>query len=219
MIIDILTLFPEMFHGPFDESIIKRAKQKGLVTINLHNIRDHATDKHKTVDDTPFGGGAGMLMKVDVLVSALESVTKSTLPSKQPGSKIVLLSAKGQTFNQAKAREFASLDHLVLVAGHYEGVDERLVAFIDEEISIGDYILTGGELGAMVITDAITRLIPGAISEASITEESFATPGILEYPQYTKPAEFRGQRVPDVLLSGNHQAIQKWRKDMSKKKG
>lgn len=218
MKIDILTLFPEMFAGPFDGSIIKRAKEKGLVKILTHNIRDYAIDKHKTVDDTPYGGGAGMLMKVDVIVTALEAIVGHALPKKVAGTKILLLSAKGEPFHQKRAQSFASCKRLVLICGHYEGIDERLLDFIDGELSVGNYVLTGGELGAMIVADAVVRLIPGVIREASQGEESFSQENLLEYPQYTKPQNFRGRKVPAVLLSGDHAKIVEWRKEKQKQR-
>jgi tRNA (guanine37-N1)-methyltransferase len=220
MKIDILTLFPEMFKGPFDESIIKRAKEKGLVKINIHNLRKWAKDKHKTVDDRPYGGGAGMVIRVDVVEQALREI-------KNQKSKVILLTPKGKVFTQEKAKKLAKLKHLILIAGHYEGVDERIRKYlIDEEISIGDYILTGGEIPAMVVTDTIVRLIPGVLEKEEATQiESFSEidgQKVLEFPQYTRPAEYKGWKVPKVLLSGNHQEIEKWRKkkalEITKKK-
>jgi tRNA (guanine37-N1)-methyltransferase len=224
MKIDILTLFPEMFKGPFDESIIKRAQDKGLVEINIHNLRDWAKDKHKTVDDRPFGGGPGMILRVDVVDSALQKLKTQNLKLK---TYVVLLSAKGNKFDQKKAQDFSSLDHLILISGHYEGVDERVAEhLVDEEVSIGDYVLTGGELPAMVITDAVVRLLPGVLGNPqSLTEESFnpATDNRqfkadTEYPQYTRPADYKGWTVPEVLLSGNHKEIEKWRQNEVLKK-
>ena len=226
--IDILTLFPEMFEGPFDASIIKRARENKLVDINLHNLRDWATDKYKSVDDRPYGGGPGMVMRVDIIDRAL-----STLKSKQNKSIIdhqsltILLSAKGRTFNQKRAQEFSKLDHLILVAGHYEGVDERVAKyFVDEEISIGNYVLSGGEIPIMAIVDATVRLIPEALGNPdSLNEESHSSMKIenskienfLEYPQYTRPEIYKGKKVPKVLFSGNHKEIKKWKDKNSKK--
>ena len=218
--IDILTLFPEMFRGPFSESIVKHAQKKCLVKINLHNLRDWAADRHKTVDNRPYGGGPGMVMRVDVIDSAIASL-------KSKKSKIILLTPQGKIFNQKKARSLAKEKHLIFICGHYEGVDERVRQhLIDGEISIGDYILTGGELPAMVVTDAVVRLIPGAVSKPeSVKEESFSSLGehdtnhggkkkkvLLEYPQYTRPAEYKNWSVPEVLLNGNHREIERWRK-------
>lgn len=218
MKIDVLTLFPEMFKGPFSESIIKRAQEQRLVEINIHNLRDWATDKHKTVDDRPYGGGAGMILKVDVIDKALKKI-------KSQKSKTILLSAKGKLFTQGKAHEFSKLDHLILIAGHYEGVDERVAKhLVDEEISIGNYILTGGEIPAMVIADSVIRLIPGVLNPDSLMEESFSTTtssqlqATIEYPQYTRPEKYKGWKVPEVLLSGNHKEINSWRESKAKKK-
>jgi len=218
MQLDILTLFPDMFVGPFAVSIVKRAQQHSLVSIQLHNFRSFAEDKHQSVDDTPYGGGAGMLLKVDVLVKALETILGRSLPSQREGEKIVLLSAKGTSLTQARVRQLAKLDRLVLIAGHYAGVDDRIDHFIDETISIGNYVLSGGEIPAMVVTDAIVRLLPGVITEQSPLEESFSTARTMEYPQYTRPTSFRGLVVPDVLRSGNHTAITQWRKEHQKKR-
>lgn len=206
MRIDILTLFPEYFAGILQSSLLGKALGKGLLEVNLHQIRDWATDKHRTVDDTPYGGGHGMVMKVDPLVAALESVSG-------PTTHRVLLSARGGKLTQRRARELADRDHLVLLCGRYEGVDERVVDFIDEELSIGDYVLSGGEAGASVVVDAVSRLIPGVLGNPeSLTSESFSEP-MLEYPQYTRPEIFRERSVPDVLLSGNHGAIDTWRRE------
>ena len=214
MIIDILTLFPEMFRGPFDESIIKRAKQKGLIEINIYNIRDWARDKHKMVDDRPFGGGPGMVLMIEPIDLAIKE-----LKNKKGKEKIILLDAAGKKFNQKEAERLAKYEHLILISGHYKGIDERVRKYlVDEEISIGDYVLTGGELPAMVITDAIGRLIPGVIGkEKSLKKESFSdfeTPGVprlLGFPQYTRPENYKGWKVPEVLLSGDHKKIEKWR--------
>ena len=214
MIIDILTLFPEMFRGPFDESIIKRAKQKGLIEINIYNIRDWARDKHKMVDDRPFGGGPGMVLMIEPIDLAIKE-----LKNKKGKEKIILLDAAGKKFNQKEAERLAKYEHLILISGHYKGIDERVRKYlVDEEISIGDYVLTGGELPAMVITDAIVRLIPGVIGkEKSLKKESFSdfeTPGVprlLGFPQYTRPENYKGWKVPEVLLSGDHKKIEKWR--------
>ena len=212
MIIDILTLFPEMFAGPFDTSIIKMAKEKQLVEINIHNLRDWAIDKHKKVDSRPFGGGKGMVLKVDVIDNALNSLRKNN-------SKVVLMSPQGKTFRQEMAKNFTADKHLILIAGHYEGFDERVrYLLIDEEISIGNYVLTGGELPAMVLTDAIVRLIPGVLSEEAVENESHSSEGSVDYPQYTHPRDFKGKGVPEVLFSGNHEEIRKWRLIASKKK-
>lgn len=257
MTFNIITIFPEIFSSYFNESIIKRAQEQDNIKINIINLRDFTSDKHKTVDDTPYGGGAGMVMKVDVLYKALTrnmkhatcnmehatdntqhathnmeyetDITKNrkskiacTRMGENRKSKTILLSAKGQKWNQQKAKEYSNLDNITLICGRYEGVDERIINYIDEEISIGDYVLTGGEIGAMTIVDSITRLLPGVLGNDQSTEdESHSIPGELEYPQYTRPEIFvdnegREHKVPDVLLSGNHAEILKWRR--SKKK-
>ncbi len=209
MRIDILTLFPDMFRGPFDESILKRAVDKGLLEFGIHNIRDFAEGRHKVVDDYPYGGGAGMLMKPEPIFAAVESVRRED-------SRVVLMSAQGRPFRQPFAEELSRVGHLVLLCGHYEGVDERVVdELVDDELSIGDFVLTGGELAAMVVCDAVVRLIPGVLgADESSLEESFAE-GLLEYPHYTRPPEFRGLHVPEELLSGNHARIAEWRRTQS----
>lgn len=219
MTISILTLFPDMFIGPFDYSIVKRAKEKELVTINIVNIRDVATDKYKSVDDHPYGGGVGMILRVDIIDRALQQAISK---KQKVTTKTILLDPRGTTFTQKKAREFSRLDHLILVCGHYEGVDERVRSIVDESISIGDYVLTGGELPAMVMTDTIVRLLPGVLKKKDATvSESFSIhppssifhPPVLEYPQYTRPEEYKGMRVPEVLLSGDHKKIDVWKKN------
>lgn len=208
MKIDILSLFPEMFVSPFNESIIKRAREKGLLEINLINIRDFAPGKHQQADDYPFGGGAGMVMKADVVVPAITSC-------KSADSLVVYLSPQGKTLNQKRVEELGQKDHLILLCGHYEGIDYRVMQLVDEEISIGDYILTGGELAAMVLVDAVSRMIPGVLgAEESASEESFSQ-SLLEYPHYTRPRSYQGQEVPEVLLSGHHENIRRWRKQQS----
>lgn len=207
MRLDILTLFPDMF-TPLKESIIKRASDKNLVEINIIQIRDFSQDAHKKTDDIPYGGGAGMVMTPQPLYDAIQSV-------KTPNSYVIYLSPRGKVFNQPMARRLSKCEHLILVCGHYEGIDERIIDLcIDEEISIGDYVLTGGELPAMVLADSIIRLLDGAISQDSLSEESF-TNNLLEYPQYTRPQNFKGLEVPEVLLSGHHANIAKWRKEKS----
>ncbi|OGP87712.1 MAG: tRNA (guanosine(37)-N1)-methyltransferase TrmD [Deltaproteobacteria bacterium RBG_16_48_10] len=205
---DILTLFPKMFSSPFQESILGRAIEKGLVQIRIVNIRDFALDKHQVVDDTPYGGGQGMVMKVEPIARAIEWVK-----SEDDSARVIYLTPQGRPFDQEKARELVSHTHLILLCGRYEGVDERArELFVDEEISIGDYVLTGGELAAMVLIDAISRLLPGVLgSDRSAIEDSFFN-SLLEYPQYTRPFDFRGSLVPEVLLSGNHLAISQWRR-------
>ena len=204
---DVLTLFPEMFK-PLEESIIGRAKENKQIEINLINIRDFSTDKHKHVDDTPYGGGAGMVMKPDVVYEAYKSVENSN-------AKVVYLTPQGKTLNQKKVEELAKEEHLILLCGHYEGIDQRAIDLIQpEEISVGDYVLTGGELPAMILIDAVSRYVEGVLNKESIEEESFSN-GLLEYPQYTRPEIFEGMKVPEVLLSGNHQNIDKWRKEQA----
>lgn len=205
MKIDILTLFPDMFNGFKDESIIKRAIENNKVSIETCNFRDYAKNKHKKVDDTPYGGGSGMVLMCQPIFDAVEAV-------KTKNSRVIMLSPQGSTFTQEKAYELSKEEHLIFICGHYEGFDERIKTICDEEISIGDYVLTGGELPVMVITDAVVRLIPGVIEEASHLNDSFNN-NLLDYPTYTKPREFRGMKVPDVLLSGNHSMIDKWRDD------
>ena len=194
-----------MFAGPLDESIIKRAREAGLLDLTIHQLRDYTHDRHKTVDDRPFGGGPGMLLKPEPIFEAVEKISR-------PATKVILMSPSGRPFTQAVARELAQESDLLLVTGHYEGVDERIRELLaDDELSIGDYVLTNGALPAMVVVDAVTRLLPGALGDAeSANEESFSS-GLLEYPQWTRPAEFRGMKVPDMLLSGNHAEIAKWR--------
>jgi len=205
---DILTLFPNMFSSPFQESIVGRAVDKGLVQIRAINIRDFASDKHQVVDDTPYGGGQGMVMKVEPIARAIESVK-----SQDPTAWTIYLTPQGQPFNQSMAQDLSSRSHLILLCGRYEGIDERVrELFLNKEISIGDYVLTGGELAAMVLIEAISRLLPGVLgSDRSAQEDSFFQ-SLLEYPQYTRPSNFRGMEVPEVLLSGNHAAIERWRK-------
>lgn len=203
-----------MFVGPFGESMVKRAQENTAVEIKIHDLRDWTEDNHRSVDDRPYGGGAGMVMRVDVVDRALLDLKSKAKSEKR---KVVLLSAKGKPYIQEKAMEFAKLDQLILIAGHYEGVDERVAEnLVDEEIRIGDYVLTGGELPAMVVTDSVVRLLPGVLgNEESAKEESHSSPGYLEYPQYTRPEEYKGWRVPEVLLSGNHAEIDKWREENS----
>jgi tRNA (guanine37-N1)-methyltransferase len=210
MKIDVLTLFPAMFAGPLDESIIKRAREAGRLDLAIHNLRDYAHDRHKTVDDRPFGGGPGMLLKPEPIFEAVESLARES-------TRVILLSPAGRPFSQAIARELAGLEHLLMVSGHYEGFDERVrEQLADDELSIGDYVLTNGALPVMVIIDAVTRLLPGVLGdEGSARDDSFSQ-GLLEYPQYTRPAEFRGMKVPEVLLSGNHAEIARWRAEQAR---
>jgi tRNA (guanine37-N1)-methyltransferase len=216
---NIITIFPKIFDSYFNESILKRAQKNKLINIKIHNLRDWTFDKHKTVDDSPFGGGAGMVMKIEPLYKALHSIASH----KKTGSKIILLSAKGKPWNQALARKYSKLKNIILICGRYEGVDERITKFIDEEISIGDYVLTGGEIGAMAIVDSLTRLLPGALGNAeSAKNESHNKPGILEHPQYTRPEKFQAGkksfRVPKILISGDHKKIAAWREKNMKKR-
>jgi tRNA (guanine37-N1)-methyltransferase len=211
MKITIITLFPEMLRAPFDSSIIKRAIDNKLIEINFVNLRDFGLGSHRTVDDTPYGGGKGMILRVDVLQKAIEAAKDKKLNKKK--QRIILLSAHGKKFEQKKARIFSKLKHLILVCGHYEGFDERVKNFVDEEISVGDFILTGGEIPAMLITDAVSRLVSGVIKKDSAAFESFSP--YLEYPQYTKPQVFNNLHVPEVLLLGNHAKINSWREKES----
>lgn len=209
---DLLTLFPRMFAGPLDESILKRARDRGLVQVRVHNLRDFTHDKHHVVDDKPYGGGQGMLMKPEPIFEAVEKLQR-------PESRVVLMSPAGRKFTQAVAQEFAGQPHLIMICGHYEGVDERVrEALVDEEVSIGDYVLTNGALAAAVFVDAVVRLIPGVLGDdQSAVDDSFAG-GLLEYPQYTRPPEFRGLKVPDVLVSGNHEEIARWRREQAQRR-
>ncbi len=210
----IVTLFPEIFPGPLGSSVLGKAIKKGLLQVDVVNPRDFTTDKHKTCDDTPYGGGPGMLMKAEPLFLAVESITEKFTPDERKKTLILLTSAKGKKFTQAKARTWCTYERVILICGHYEGVDERVAEFlVDQEVRIGEYVLTGGELPAMIIIDALARLIPGVLGKhVSVEEESHSVAGVLEYPQYTKPADFRGMKIPDVLLTGNHQKIAQWRK-------
>ena len=247
----LITIFPNIFNSYFNESIIKRALKKNLIKIKVHNLRDWTEDKRKTVDDAPFGGGAGLVMKVEPIYKALQAL-KSKIPNPPPrqaygetgksqtnskfkiqNSKIILLSAKGKTWNQQKAKKYSKLNNIILICGRYEGADERVKKFTDEEISIGDYVLTGGEISALAIIDSITRLLPGTLGNAdSAKHESHSTPGVLEHPQYTRPEVFKTPfnkggkgdlmgvksfRVPKILLSGNHKKIAAWREKHSKR--
>lgn len=206
MIIDIVTIFPRFFESPFRESILGKAVQENLVKIRIHDLRDFTEDRHRTVDDRPFGGGAGMVMKPEPIVRALDA-----LRLEEPPPTIILLTPRGRLFNQALARRLSTCDRIILICGRYEGVDERVSFFVDEEISIGDYVLSGGEAAAVVIVDAVSRLIPGVLGNRESSETESFERGLIEYPHYTRPRFFRGYEVPEVLLSGNHERIRKWR--------
>ncbi|HUT22445.1 MAG TPA: tRNA (guanosine(37)-N1)-methyltransferase TrmD [Candidatus Bipolaricaulota bacterium] len=213
---DILTLFPEIFDSYLNESILGRAQKNKKIQIKIHDIRKNAIDKHNTADDKPYGGGPGMVMMIEPIYKTLKKIRR------KKNSKVILLSARGKTWTQQRAQKYKKLDQLILICGHYEGVDERIKNFIDEEISIGDYVLTGGELGAMVLVDSISRLIPGVLGKKeSLKEESHSQKGYLEYPQYTRPEIFKagGKKyaVPEILLSGHHLKINEWRQRQSKK--
>jgi len=211
---DILTLFPGMFAGPFDESIIKRGREKQLIDIALHNIRDFATDRHQVTDDAPYGGGAGMVMKVEPLAACIESVK-----ARHPSSLVVMTSPQGRPFSHAVAEELSRREGLIIICGRYEGVDERIrQLYVEDDISLGDFVLSGGEIAAMAILDAVTRLIPGVLGSSDSAESDSFCDGLLEYPQYTRPPEFKGLTVPAMLLSGNHELIRKWRRRESLRK-
>jgi tRNA (guanine37-N1)-methyltransferase len=212
---DILSIFPEMFESPLNSSLLKKAQEKGLIQINLHNIRSHAKDKHRITDDAPYGGGGGMVMKIEPIDSALSSLAYQD----RERTAVILLTPQGETFNQKIAEELSDYLQIVLVCGHYEGIDERArLHLVDREISIGDYILMGGEISAMVIVEAVSRLVPGVLGNSnSSTSDSFSM-GLLEYPQYTRPAKYKGWNVPEVLLSGHHREIEAWRREEALKK-
>ena len=203
--IDVVCLFPGMLEGPLSESIPGRIRERGLAEIRIHDLREWGLGKHRSVDDAPYGGGAGMVMRPEPVAAAIDAVRRHD-------SLVILVDPGGEVFRQARAVDLATRTHLVLVCPRYEGVDERIRDLVDLELSIGDYVLSGGELAALVVIDAVTRLLPGAIDDASTVEESFSA-GLLEYPQYTRPAEFRGRTVPDVLISGHHEAVRRWRHD------
>ena len=225
MRIDILTIFPSMFEGVLNQSILKRAQEAGVITVAVHDLRDWTEDKHKSVDDSPFGGGAGMVMRVDVIDRALNAIRDqiSDLPAGRQVSrlktKVILLDTKGEMFKQKKAKELSKIDHLILIAPHYEGMDQRVHEHIaDEVLCVGEYVLTGGEIPAMAVMDAVVRLLPGVLgNEESLTDESFSEQMGVEYPQYTRPAEYNGWKVPAVLMSGDHQEINKWKKEHAEK--
>ncbi len=207
MIIQILSLFPEMFVGPFQNSILKRAQEQKVIEFRFINFRDFTLDKHRMVDDIPYGGGSGMVLKPEPIYRSLQFAKET-----KPDPKVILLTPQGETFKQQTARELAAEEHMIMICGHYEGFDERIRSFVDMELSIGDYVLTGGELAAMVISDAVARLLPGVLgSEESAIKDSFSE-NLLDYPQYTRPVEFEGLQVPEILLSGHHAKIEAWRR-------
>jgi len=215
MRIDILTIFPKMFSGIVDESIIKRAQKKCLLKIFIHNLRDYSKDKHKKVDDRPFGGGPGMVFKPEPIFDAVKKIKSKT---KSRNSKVILLTPQGEALNQKYAKKLAKFKNLIIICGHYEGVDERIRKhLVDEEVSIGDYVLTGGELPAMILVDAVTRLIPGVLGDKDSAKMDSFSQNLLEHPHYTRPANYKGMKVPGVLLSGNHREISQWRLAQSKK--
>ncbi|HTM14906.1 MAG TPA: tRNA (guanosine(37)-N1)-methyltransferase TrmD [Bryobacteraceae bacterium] len=215
----IVTIFPEFFRGPFEHGVIQKAREAGLIEIQVHDLRTWTYDRHRTVDDRPFGGGEGMLLKAAPIFEAVEAI-RAMGPERSEGTKVVLLSAQGKKFDQAKAREFSELKELLLICGRYEGVDERVAEHLaDEELSIGDYVLSGGELAAAVVVDAVARLQAGVLgNETSSVDESFGEAGLLDWPQYTRPAEFRGWKVPEVLIGGNHEEVRKWRRNAAREK-
>lgn len=215
MRIDVLTIFPKMFEGVLGESIIKLAREKGIVKINLFDLRAFSKDKHKKVDDKPFGGGAGMVMCVEPFFEAINCIRHKTKADRLK-TKIVLMSPAGKVFDHKTAKKFSKYEHMILLCGHYEGIDERVRRhLVDEEVSIGDFVLTGGEIGAMVIIDAVVRLLPGALGNADSSDDESFSKGLLEYPHFTRPADYRGMKVPEILLSGNHKKIKEWRKEES----
>jgi len=207
MIFDILTLFPDMFRSPLAGSILEKAREAKLITVNLFNIRDYAEGKHRVTDDDPYGGGTGMIMKPEPIIRGIKAIQ-----SGHPEARVILMTPQGTPLRQEVVRRLAQLSHIILVCGRYEGVDERVRAVVDEEISIGDYVLTGGEPAALVMIDAIARLIPGVLGNEGASEDDSFSRGLLEYPQYTRPRSFEGREVPEILLSGDHQSIERWRK-------
>jgi tRNA (guanine37-N1)-methyltransferase len=217
----IVTIFPEFFRGPFEHGVVQKACEAGKIEIHIHDLRTWTYDRHRTVDDRPFGGGEGMLLKAGPIFEAVETIwPERAQGQKGENRKVALLSAQGRKFDQRLAREYAGLDELLLICGRYEGVDERVAGHLaDDEISIGDYVLSGGELAAAVVVDSVARLVEGVLgNEASTVDESFSDEGLLDWPQYTRPAEFRGWKVPDVLIGGNHEQIRKWRRQAAREK-
>lgn len=207
MRIDVLTLFPRMFEGPLGESIIGKAREKGLLEINVSNFRDYSDNKHQTVDDYPYGGGAGMLLKVQPVYDNIKAIEEAAPETKK---RVILLDPAGKPFDQKMAEEFSTEEHLVFICGHYEGYDERIRSLVTDEVSLGDYVLTGGELGAMVMIDATVRLLPEVLGNQTSAQTDSHSTGLLEHPQYTRPAEFKGMKVPEVLMNGNHKLIKQW---------
>jgi tRNA (guanine37-N1)-methyltransferase len=221
MKIDIVTIFPDFFRGPLDHGILRRAQEAGLATIEVHDLRAFAHDRHKTVDDRPFGGGEGMVLKPEPIFECIEALNVASREGRNAAREsVILLSAQGKRFDQSVANELSSLERIVLICGRYEGVDERVAEHLaDEELSIGDFVLSGGELGAALVLDSVARLLPGVLgNEDSALQESFSEPGLLDCPQYTRPADFRGWKVPEVLLSGNHEEIRNWRRQAARDK-
>jgi tRNA (guanine37-N1)-methyltransferase len=208
---DVLTLHPEMVDGPLSSSVLGRAVKRGCFSLGVHDIRDHTTDRHRSADDAPYGGGAGMVLKADVVGRAIDEVRRE-------GSHVILTSPSGRPFSQADAHRLAAEDHLVIVCGHYEGVDARIEAFVDEEISLGDFVLTGGEIAAVAVVDAVARLLPGVLGNSASPEEESFSEGLLEYPHFTRPRVWRDQEVPEVLLSGHHGQIAAWRLSQAKQR-
>lgn len=208
---DVLTLHPEMVTGPLSASILGRAVERDRIQIGVHDMREHGLGRHRSVDDAPYGGGAGMVLRVDVVVAALEAVRTER-------SRVILLSPQGRTFVQREARRLAGQEHLIFICGHYEGIDARIEAYVDEIVSLGDFVVTGGELAAVVVIDAVARLVPGVLGNAASAEEESFSDGLLEYPQYTRPRSFRGQEVPEILLSGHHAQIAAWRRAQSEER-
>jgi tRNA (guanine37-N1)-methyltransferase len=220
VVFHIVTIFPEFFRGPFEHGVIERARRSGRIEIRVHDLRTWTHDRHRTVDDRPFGGAEGMVLKAEPIFDAVEAIWPGRTGQGESGRKVVLLSAQGRKFDQAKAREFAGLDELLLLCGRYEGVDERVAEHLaDEEVSIGDYVLSGGELAAAVVADSVARLQEGVLgNQDSAVYESFGESGLLDCPQYTRPAEFRGWKAPEVLLGGNHEEIRRWRREAAREK-
>ena len=216
MRVDIMTLFPDLCERVLSESVIGRAQKSGVLTVRCHNIRDYSEDKHRRVDDTPYGGGKGMLMMAPPIYNCYEAILSELSEEQRESKKVVYMSPRGKIFDQAKAKELSELSELIILCGHYEGVDQRIIdEIVDEEISIGNFVLTGGEIPACIVTDAVARLVDGVLSDAECYEKESISSGLLEYPQYTRPYEFHGKKVPDVLISGHHGNIDKWRTERS----